>query len=218
VNLVMLEPEVWFPVPIGNSRPAKEKASEKLLVRKVPIHYEQFNRDHCLINGVASCLHYCGEEKAAVKLHHQALQFENLPRDLAIKKLKVAMLQCVPCIGDCTIFNVRNAKKRTIKNLSIEDLITTRTRFPTIIIPLGNDGSYNHAVVVIDDIIFYSTQEFALKLCRESLDWICGDKGIASTYIALRFNRGNATLFENTWIVSHLGPAQKDAPASGPIK
>jgi hypothetical protein len=142
---------------------------------------------------VASCLDYCGEKEAAVKLKDFAWQFENLTRDLSIKKLKEAMLKFVPCIGDCTIFNVRTAKKRAIKKLSIEDLITTKTRFPTVIIPWGNDGSYNHAVVVIDDIIFDSTQAFALKLCRESLDWICGDKGIASIYIALRFNRGNAT-------------------------
>ncbi len=193
VELVMLSPNQWFPVPVGNSRPVDEKAPANLLVTKVPIRYQQLDRDHCLLLGVASCLDYCGETEAAVKFSHQATQCENLTRDLAIKKLKDAMLQFLPCIGDCTIFNVRNAKKRTIKKLSIEDLITIKTRFPTVILPLGNDGAYNHAVVVIDDIVFDSTQEFALKLCRESLDWICGDKGMASIYIGLRFNRGNAT-------------------------
>jgi hypothetical protein len=193
VELVMLTPEHWFPVPVGNKRYADEKAPENLLVRKVAIRYQQFDQNYCLLMGVASCLDYCGEEEAAVKLKDKAWQFENLTRDLAIRKLKEAMLKFVPCIGDCTLFNVRNAKKRTIKKLTIEDLISTKTRFPTVIIPLGNDGSYNHAVVVIDDIIFDSTQEFALKLCRESLDWICGEKGIASIYIGLRFNRGNAT-------------------------
>ncbi len=193
VELVMLSPDKWFPVPVGNSRPVDEKAPANLLVTKVPIRYQQLDRNHCLLLGVASCLDYCGETEAGVKFSHQAMQCENLTRDLAIKKLKDAMLQFLPCIGDCTIFNVRNAKKRTIKKLSIEDLITRKTRFPTVILLLGNDGAYNHAVVVIDDIVFDSTQEFALKLCRESLDWICGDKGMASIYIGLRFNRGNAT-------------------------
>ena len=193
VNLVMMSPNVWFPVPIGNSRPADEMPPVELMVKKVPIRYQQFDRDQCLLMGVASCLYYCGEKEAAVTLSNEALQFENLTSDLAIKKLKGTMLKFVPCIGDCTVFNVRNAKKRAIKRLSIEELIATKTRFPTVIIPLGNDGSKNHAVVVIDDIIFDSTQEFALRLCRESLDWICGDKGIASIYIGLRFNRGNAT-------------------------
>jgi hypothetical protein len=126
VQLVMLEPEVWIPVPIGSSHPAKEKPPEKLLVRKVRIPYQRFDRDHCLPLGLASCLDYCGEKAAGIKLKNEALQFENLTRDLAIKRLKKAMLQFVPCIGDCTIFNIRNAKKRSIKNLSIEDLIQKR--------------------------------------------------------------------------------------------
>jgi hypothetical protein len=32
-----------------------------------------------------------------------------------------------------------------------------------------------------------------MKLCRESLDWICGEKGIASINIALRFNQSFGT-------------------------
>ena len=193
VELVMLSPNVWFPVPVGNSRPTDDKAPGKLLVTKILIRYQQFDRNLCLLMGVASCLHYCGLKEVAVTLSNEAMQFANLSRDLGITKLKETMLKVVPCIGDCTIFNVRNAKKRTIKKLSIEDLITEKTRFPTIIIPLAKDGSINHAVVVIDDIIFDSTQAFALKLCRESLDWVCGEKGIASIHIGLRFNRGNAT-------------------------
>jgi hypothetical protein len=193
VNLVMLHPEEWIPVPIGSTRPAEEKAPETLLVRKVRIPYQQFDHDRCLPLGMASCLDYCGERAAARQLSNEASEFEILTRDFAIKRLKKSMLQFIPCIGDCTIFNVRNAKKRSIRKLSIEDLITEKTRFPTVIIPLAKDGSFNHAVVVIDDIIFDSTQAFALKLCHESLDWICGDKGIASIYIGLRFNRANAT-------------------------
>jgi hypothetical protein len=136
VNLVMMTPNVWFPVPIGNSRPADEMPPVALLVKKVPIRYQQFDRGQCLLMGVASCLYYCGEKEAAVTLSNEALQFKNLTSDLAIKKLKEAMLKFVPCIGDCTIFNVRNAKKRAIKKLSIEELIATKTRFPTVIIPL----------------------------------------------------------------------------------
>ncbi|WP_288992857.1 hypothetical protein, partial [uncultured Marinobacter sp.] len=55
------------------------------------------------------------------------------------------------------------------------------------------DGANNHSFVVVDDLIFDSTQSCALKLCRESLDWICGEGGIASIDVALRFNRGYRT-------------------------
>jgi hypothetical protein len=58
---------------------------------------------------------------------------------------------------------------------------------------MENDGSNNHAFVVVDDLIFDCTQTHAMKLCRESLDWICGENGIASINIALRFNQSFGT-------------------------
>ena len=44
-------------------------------------------------------------------------------------------------------------------------------------IPKGKDAGVNHAVCVVDDLIFDSTQHFTLKLCHESFDWICGEGG-----------------------------------------
>ena len=58
---------------------------------------------------------------------------------------------------------------------------------------MGKDAGVNHAVCVVDDLIFDSTQHFALKLCRESFDWICGDGGCEGIYFAIHFNRGNHT-------------------------
>ena len=103
------------------------------------------------------------------------------------------MRDVVPCIGDCEVFNQGKDKKNRIKKLSIEELINKKTRFPTVVVPLGKDGSNNHAIVVINDLIFDSTQAFAMKLCRESLDWICGDMGIDVIDVALRFNRSHGT-------------------------
>ena len=48
------------------------------------------------------------------------------------------------------------------------------TEFPTVVVPQGRDGSVNHAVCIVDDLVFDSTQPKALKLCRETLDWVCG--------------------------------------------
>jgi hypothetical protein len=110
---------------------------------------------------------------------------------VAVAKLRDWMTLEVPSIGGCEILS-RNAKAKKNENktgITITDLVETKTCFPTLVIPIGKDGSNNHAVVVIDDLIFDSTQEFALKLCRESLDWICGEGGIASINIAIRFNR-----------------------------
>ena len=102
------------------------------------------------------------------------------------------MRQFVPCIGDCMAFNLRTKNKK-IKHLSIQDLIEIKTRFPTLVIPYGKDGSNNHSFVVVDNLIFDSTQAYAMKLCRESLDWICGNDGIASIKVALHFNMSHGT-------------------------
>ena len=47
--------------------------------------------------------------------------------------------------------------------------------------------------MVINDLIFDSTQAYAMKLCRESLDWICEDMGFDVIDVALRLNRGHGT-------------------------
>ena len=83
---------------------------------------------------------------------------------------------------------VRKPKKECEK-LTIEDLIEDKMIYPTLVIPFRNDGSTGHAICVVDDLIFDSTQENALKLCRESLDWICGKHGCKDIYYAIRFHQ-----------------------------
>ena len=50
-----------------------------------------------------------------------------------------------------------------------------------------------HAVCVIDNLIFDSTQKHPLRLCQESLDWICGEDGCADIYFAVRFHENYKT-------------------------
>jgi hypothetical protein len=102
------------------------------------------------------------------------------------------MQENIPCIGVCEVYNVR-PKNKNFKKLSIQDLLENKTWFPTAVIPYGKDESNNHAFVVVDDLIFDSSQTHAMKLCRESLDWICGENAMASINIALRFNQSIGT-------------------------
>ena len=74
--------------------------------------------------------------------------------------------------------------------MTLQDLLQNKSPFPTLVIPRGNDMSVNHAICVVDDIIFDSTQPKALWLTRESLDWICGKQGCEGIHMALRFERG----------------------------
>ena len=74
-----------------------------------------------------------------------------------------------------------------MRKMTREDLVTTTTIFPTLVIPVGHDGSTSHAVTVVDDLLFDSTQKTAMKLKKESLNWICGTKGFMKFYMVLRF-------------------------------
>ena len=57
-----------------------------------------------------------------------------------------------------------------------------------VVVLRGMDNSISHAVTVIDDLVFDSTQEYALKLTMESLDFICLQfKGVGSIQEAYHF-------------------------------
>jgi hypothetical protein len=175
VQLVMLKPNHWWPMVIGSACHAEdEKAAVELLVSKIKIKYPQHELVQCFIRGVASSLYYCRLTQASWRLSDTAHKFKWLTKTFALKELKNVIQEYAPCNGVCEVYNVRRKNKK-IKNFSIQDLLETKTRFPTIVIPYGNDRSNNHAFVVVDDLILDSTQTHAMKLCRESLYWVCGE-------------------------------------------
>ena len=61
--------------------------------------------------------------------------------------------------------------------MTVESLVQEKSTFPTVVIPRGYDMSVNHAVCVVDDLVFDSTQLKALCLFKETFDGICGDNG-----------------------------------------
>jgi hypothetical protein len=194
VNIIMLEPYRWWPMVVGNSRVHDAGPSSASLVPHIPVFYQQLERDQCLIAGPASSLHYCGLSSQGMSLQLQARRFEDLPKEIASIQLREDMRRKVPCIGECVMFNTKTSKNKSIKrNLSIQDLLENRTRFPTVVIPFGRDGYNNHSSRVVDDLIFDSIQPCAMKLCRDSLDWICGNDGMGSIDVAMRFNAGHGT-------------------------
>ncbi len=168
-----------WPMIVGNTRSQDDAhAPNALLIPDIPVCFQQFEREQCLVIGVASSLHNCCLVEEAKAMSLLAGKYEHLPKTTALKELKKDMQQFVRCIGDCEIFNAKTAKKRPTNKLSIQELLEKRTKFPTLVIPFGRDGSNNHSFVVVDDLIFDSTQAFALKLCQKSLDWICQNNGI----------------------------------------
>jgi hypothetical protein len=66
----------------------------------------------------------------------------------------------------------------------------TSDRWALVVIPLGGDGGIGHAITIVGDLIFDSTQSHALTLGNNSLDWCCAnDRGFESIYMAIKFAR-----------------------------
>jgi hypothetical protein len=57
----------------------------------------------------------------------------------------------------------------------------------TVVHPKGMDGSADHAVCVVDDIVFDARLTHALKLCEESFDWVCESWSMAEVGRVIRF-------------------------------
>ena len=192
VELVKKQPFIWWPVVVGNAKIGNLDTVPSHLMTTVKVEYPQGDKNQCLFKSVASALHYCKQVEAASYFSNAAPTVQYLPRDKALKSLREGMEKHAPAIGGVIIFNQKQ-KRRTTKHISIDELIDNKTKYPTVVIPRGNDGSASHAVVVVDDIIFDATQLRALKLSRESFDWICGERGCGDIATALRFHRSVST-------------------------
>jgi hypothetical protein len=54
---------------------------------------------------------------------------------------------------------------------------------------LGADGGAQHAVAVVDDLLFDSNLPHALKLTKRALDWSCNcDGGYVKLKMAIKFH------------------------------
>ena len=89
------------------------------------------------------------------------------------------------------MYNVSYAKKRKKRNkrwINLDELCHLNSPFPFVAILRGRDGSTNHAVTIVDDIIFDSTLEYAMKLRIQSFHWICGIGGCDGIHTGIHFN------------------------------
>ena len=86
------------------------------------------------------------------------------------------MREYAPAIGQCKIFNLETAKKKK-REMTVTEVYEMRLPFPVLLILKTNDGGIQHAVTVVDDLIFDSTQKHALKLCEEGFKFLCKRNG-----------------------------------------
>jgi hypothetical protein len=169
----------WIYVPVGDARQDEKPPSE--LVKKFPVHYTQKNHDTCLFNSVASALHHLNKKQIACVISSMATKYMYTPVDKQLNKLGSIAQE-----KDCDLLVT---KSMTRKRAGKFDLKTeTSHRRALVVIPLGGDGGIGHAITIVGDLRFDSTQSHALKLGKNSLDWCCANnRGFESIYMAIKF-------------------------------
>ena len=156
---------------------------------KIKIVYRQLGKNYCLGNSLASCLHYADRRKAAGLVAEYSRQLVSFPGDKAITMLNEWMgsnLRRTSLRDRGTVFNKRSRKKQ--RRLQAEQIVSEESPNPTLMQLIGNDGSGDHAVAVVDNLIFDARLEHALTLSVDALNWVCGKHGLKAIGIAVRFD------------------------------
>jgi hypothetical protein len=117
----------------------------------------------------------------------KASEWCGMPGDMVLDAVRKHMMEDLPCEGQAVVFNRMKSRRRHTIHLSRSELVTERMPFLALIRPVGKDGSSDHVVCVVNDLIFDLRLAYALKLCEESLDLVCGWKGMAELGIIFRF-------------------------------
>ena len=180
-------------VPAGSSR--LEEAPDSILVKGTHIRYPQGTQNLCLLKSLISALYYMGLRQESGQLYNLRWTYFTAPMDMGLKMIKADMAKHAKCIGMSTSLCVPRelagpSKKKRIKRISLKDLMEDLHPYPTVVILEGKDGQVDHAVCIVDNIIFDSTQQYALRLNMDSFNWICGDGGCQGIYVAFRFHKG----------------------------
>ena len=138
---------------------------------------------------MASALHYIGYKTAAKALILYAPKYASLPSPLAMKKLPELMESVAKEIARPTKFNgyKPNGKRRQWR-MTPEELVSTTSEYITFVYPIGMDGSADHVVCVVNNLVFDPKYKFALKLSMEALNFVCGKQGMHSLGEVMRFN------------------------------
>jgi len=153
----------------------------------VPTLYQQHNNRFCITYSLASALFYCNFVEPAKWLAECARPFSQMDFDMAISELRELMQNFVPLIGLPTIYGRKTKRHNRFKReMPWDDLFCDITPYPTLVIPVLPNGDTSHALCVVDDLIFDSITQFALRLHADSVKWIFNDS-IPDIFLALRF-------------------------------
>jgi hypothetical protein len=145
----------WIYVPVGDARKDEKPPSD--LVTKFLVHYTQKNHDTCLFKSVASALHHLNKKEIASVVSSMAMKYMYTPVDEQLNKLGSIAQE-----NDCDLLVTKWMTRKRVGKFDLK----TETSHPwaLLVIPLDGDGGIGHAITIVGDLIFDSTQSHALRL------------------------------------------------------
>jgi hypothetical protein len=84
---------------------------------------------------------------------------------------------------DCELLLTKWMTKKQVGKFDLKT--ETSDRWALVVVPLGGDGGICHAITIVGDLIFDSTQSHALKLGKDSLDWCCANNHLHGSQICM---------------------------------
>ena len=155
----------WIDVPVGKAR--NDDGPPPSLETRIIVKYKQGHYNTCLYRGFASAIHHLGEKTLASAIASKA------PTTMELNGLAQLNQLCADVNNRFSV-----VKYMTHKKAGPLDVLNLPGReHPTVIIPLGSDGGVQHAITVVGDLVFDSTQNYALTLSQLSVDWCCDSEG-----------------------------------------
>jgi hypothetical protein len=177
----------WVPVPLGESRlaPCQNRA---LIVEGVVVKYRQFEMETCTFKAMASALHYCaavlkkGDKELAARLASGAIGYSKG------KNARDQLDTLVKVVWSKKSYFRKHQLRVKPEGLQEWDIVNKRLMWPTAVVLLGADGGQNHCVTLVNDLVFDSNCNNALRLNKQTLDWCCNcEGGFVRAVYALRF-------------------------------
>lgn len=162
-------------IPIESDR-LNNPPPSSIVIQQMYLFYQQKTREYCLAFSIASCLCHLKLVKEAKLIANAAGWLSLLPGETALDFVAKLIREHIPSIGQPHFFN-RCRRKKEWKDMTIGFLVSQKSPYLKIVVPFGNDGTGDHAVAVVDNLVFDSHLQDPLKLKRESLDWVCGPEG-----------------------------------------
>jgi hypothetical protein len=147
----------------------------------VQLHHPQNHHETCLFKSVASAMHHLQKKNLASVLSSIAMKYVEIPvTDQLTELCSVAEANQDDILVTKWLTRKRVKKLNTYNNRNDQWVLT--------IVLLGHDGGTGHAISIVGDLIFDSTQTHALKFSKEALDWCCAnDRSFQGVYMALSF-------------------------------